>query len=397
MSCWAPLLALFLGLFLTINEGSHYEGHSLGQPCLPGQPCVLAFISNNPIILRCPRSSSRGYITWQYLDPFWSDEQPLTFLRSGGTSWPLVTYDKLQRLSFKSRLIAGNLYIPSPSLEDSGLYTCRAGDATLGYYEVDFQDAERLHVSHAGLGEATLGNSTVQLDNGAQATLFTSWSPWQSCDRCGHPGERKQVGFCYAQLTTMDSEEEMPLPCGMARRKYLMLPQRGPELRIETCQVPCDTSYFACQEEPHWVPFLVFTNYHPQQKSTAHLRCPASSIYSPVYWQVGLTTLTHLQLLQKDVNFSTSSQSLDKATGGGILHLSFQNDSHSTFYQCFVNGHLAGKFLVTSPGTVRPPGELAHTYSIIEALVVGLSIFLVFLMFLSIIESCRRKPETTVV
>lgn len=118
---------------------------------------------------------------------------------------------------------------------------------------------------------------------------------------------------------------------------------------------------------------------------------------SPVYWQVGLTMLTHLQLLQKNVNVSRSSQSLDKATGGGILHLSFQNDSHSTFYQCFVNRRLAGKFLVTSPGAVSLPGELAHTYSIIEALVVGLSIFLVFLMFLSIIESCRRKPEITVV
>ncbi|KAG8143338.1 hypothetical protein E2320_000577 [Naja naja] len=366
MSCWAPLLALFLGLSLTISEGTHYEGHSLGQPCLPGQPCVLAFIADNPVILHCPHSSYRGSITWQYLDPSWTDEQPLTFLRSGGTSWPLFSHGKLQRLRFKSRLITSNLYIPSPRVEDSGLYTCHAGDATLGYYEVDFQEAEHLHMSHAGLGETPLGNATVQLGKGAQATLFTAWSPWQSCDRCGHPGERKRVGFCYAQLTTMDSEEEMPLPCGIARQKYLMLPQRVPELRIETCQMPCDR--YASQEELHWVPFLV-----------------------------GLTTLTHLQLLQKNSNFSRSSQSLDKATGGGILHLSFQNDSHNIFYQCFVNGHLAGKFLVTSPSAVNPPRDLAHTYSIIEALVVGLSIFLVFLMFLSIIESCRRKPETTVV
>ncbi|XP_013925396.1 PREDICTED: protein FAM187B-like [Thamnophis sirtalis] len=281
MSSWAPLLAFLLGLLLSIAEGNHYEGHWLGQPCLPGQPCVLAFISNNPVVLRCPRSSYRGHITWQYLDPSWTDEQPLTFLRSGGTSWPLFSHDKLQRLRFKSRLIAGtgSLYISSPSREDSGLYTCRAGDATLAYYEVDFQDAERLHVSHAELGEASLGNVTVPLDQGAQATLFTSWSPWQSCNRCGHPGERKQVGFCYAQLTTMDSEGEMPMPCGMARQKYPTLPQRGPELRIETCQVRCVTSYLAGQEEPHWVPFLVFTNYHPQLKATAHLRCPASSIY----------------------------------------------------------------------------------------------------------------------
>ncbi|XP_020667564.3 protein FAM187B [Pogona vitticeps] len=387
MSCGAPCVAFFLGWIFVVTEANLYEGHSLGSSCLPGYPCTLAFISDNPVILRCPYTHPRAQVSWQYLDPRWTNEQPITFLRSESSSWPSLSHAKLMRFWFRSRLIAGHLYIPSPSIKDSGVYTCQVGDATIAYYNVDFQDAGHLHVSHASLGGTVSDNVTVELENGTRAELFTSWSPWQACDRCSRLGERKRVGFCYAQVTKSDQEVEKPLPCGIARRKYPMLPQRGPELRMETCQVPCDTP-----EKPNTASLLVFTTLHPQPMSVAHLRCPSSSIYSPVYWQEGLTKLTHFELLQKN-----SSQSLDKATGGGILHLTFQNGSQSTVYWCYVNGHLVGRFFVTSPAAVPAPKELARSYSSIEALVVGLSIFLVFMMFLSIIQSCRRKPETTIV
>uniref|UniRef100_A0A8D0BYF8 Ig-like domain-containing protein n=1 Tax=Salvator merianae TaxID=96440 RepID=A0A8D0BYF8_SALMN len=393
MSCWAVTVIVLLGLTLAVTKGNLYEGHSLGDSCLPGRSCTLAFISDNPVLLRCPHAYFSGiYVSWQYLDPAWANELPVTFLHSGGPNWPLLSHAKLQRLRFKSQLVAGNLYISSPSAEDSGLYICRVGDATVAYYHVDFQDPGKMYVSHADLGATTLGNTSAELENGAQAELFTSWSPWQSCDHCGSSGERKRVGFCYAQVAEKDHPVENPLPCGIVRKKFPMLPERGPELRVETCQVPCDTLYLHDQAGPNVVPLLVFTAYHPQLKAVAHLRCPTSSIYSPVYWQEGPTTLTHLELLKKN-----SSQSLDKATGGGILRLSFQNNSHSAFYQCYVNGHLVGKFFVASPGAMPPPGERAHTYSIIEALIVGLSMFLVFLMFLGIIQSCRRKPGSTMV
>ncbi|XP_044278172.1 protein FAM187B [Varanus komodoensis] len=390
MSCRATSVVLLLGLALAVAEGDLYEGYSLGSSCLPGHPCILAFISENPMILHCPRVYFRDHVSWQYLDPAWVQEQPATFQCSRGSFSPVLIHAKLQRLHFKSQLLAGNLYILSPSVEDSGLYTCSAGDATIAYYHVDFQDAGYIHVSHAKLGEATLDNTTVKLASGDVATLFTSWSPWQACDRCSQPGERKQVGYCYVQVTGKDHQLKKPLPCGMARRKHPTLPWRGPELRVETCQVPCAASFLLGQDKPNVELPLVFATYHPQLK--AHLHCPASSIYSPVYWQEGPTSLTRLGLLQKN-----SSQSLDKATGGGILHLSFQNDLHSEFYNCYVSGHLAGKFLVASPGSMALSGELSHTYLVIEALVVGLSIFLVFLMFLSIIQSCRRKPGTTMV
>ncbi|KAL8220144.1 UNVERIFIED_CONTAM: hypothetical protein K2H54_039514 [Gekko kuhli] len=394
MSSRAAAVGLFLSLTLAITKGILFEGHALGPRCVPSHVCTLAFISDNPVILRCPHGLLGVFITWQYLDLAQTDERPITFLRSGTKQRPAVSHASLQRLQLKSRLLAGNLYIPSPGVGDSGLYTCRTGDATLAYYQVDFQDADSIQVSHASLGETALGNTTADLGDGARARLFTSWGPWQPCDRCGRPGERKRVGFCYAQVIT-GKEQYMgrPLPCGMVRWKHPTLPKRGPELRVEACQVPCDESYLLAMEDPNAVPLLVYTTYHPSFQDTAYLRCPTSSIYSPVYWQEGSTALTRLQLLQQN----SSSRSLDEATGGGILRLSFQNRSQSTFYQCYVNGHLMGKFLITAPSTYPLTGGLASTYSIVEALVVGMSMFLVFLMFLSIIQSCRKKPGATVV
>uniref|UniRef100_A0A8D2IVS6 Ig-like domain-containing protein n=1 Tax=Varanus komodoensis TaxID=61221 RepID=A0A8D2IVS6_VARKO len=277
MSCRATSVVLLLGLALAVAEGDLYEGYSLGSSCLPGHPCILAFISENPMILHCPRVYFRDHVSWQYLDPAWVQEQPATFQCSRGSFSPVLIHAKLQRLHFKSQLLAGNLYILSPSVEDSGLYTCSAGDATIAYYHVDFQDAGYIHVSHAKLGEATLDNTTVKLASGDVATLFTSWSPWQACDRCSQPGERKQVGYCYVQVTGKDHQLKKPLPCGMARRKHPTLPWRGPELRVETCQVPCAASFLLGQDKPNVELPLVFATYHPQLK--AHLHCPASSIY----------------------------------------------------------------------------------------------------------------------
>ncbi|XP_048357614.1 protein FAM187B [Sphaerodactylus townsendi] len=391
MPSGAAAVGLFLSLTLAVTKGTRFEGHSLGPPCRPSHVCTLAFVSDNPVFLRCPHGSLRVFITWQYFDPAQSDEQPATFLHSRSTFGPVVSQAHLRRLQSKSRLLNSNLYNPSPSVQDSGVYTCRTGDATLAYYQVDFQDANSIHVSHASLGEATLANTTVNVTNELQAKLFTSWSPWQPCDRCGRPGERKRVGFCYAQVISWKEHRvEQLLPCGVAQRKHPTLPKRGPELRVEACQVPCNESHLLAKEEPGTVPLFVYTIYHPSFQDTTYLRCPTSSIYSPVYWEEGSTALTRLQLLQQN----RSSHNLDEATGGGILRLSFQNRSQRVFYQCYVNGHLVGKFLITAPSRV---GEPTYTYSIVEALVVGMSMFLVFLMFLSIIQSCRKKPGTTMV
>ncbi|XP_060113646.1 protein FAM187B [Heteronotia binoei] len=394
MSSRAATACLFLSLTLAVTKGALFTGHSLGSPCVPSHGCTLAFVSDNPVILHCPHGSLGVFITWQYLDLAQTDKEPTTFLHSKTKFLPVVSYANLRRLQLKAWLLGDNLYISSPNVQDSGLYTCRSGDATLAYYQVDFQDADNIHISHASLRETTLSNTTTDLGNGAQAQQFTSWGHWQPCNRCDHPGERKRVGFCYALVSTgKEQGGERPLPCGIARRKHPTLPKRGPELRVEACHVLCNESYLLGKGEPNTVPLLVYTTYYPSFQDTAYLRCPTSSIYSPVYWQEGSTMLTRLQLLQQN----SSSLSLDERTGGGVLRLSFQNHTQSTFYRCYVNGQLVGKFLVTAPSTFPSARELTLTSSIIEALVVGTAMFLVFLMFLSIIQSCRKKPAAAVI
>uniref|UniRef100_A0A8C3IES9 Ig-like domain-containing protein n=1 Tax=Chrysemys picta bellii TaxID=8478 RepID=A0A8C3IES9_CHRPI len=320
-------------LISAVANGDPSQGVSLPELCLPGRPCTLALISDNPVTLRCPGAPHQG------------------------------------PLRLKTRLLRGDLRILDPSVEDSGVYTCRRGDAMLAYYEVDFQDAGRLHISHASLGEAALANTTVELAGGAQGQLFTAWARWQPCDRCGGPGERKRVGFCYARLA---SRPQGPLPCGLAGRG---LPQRGPELRVESCEVPCDRAYTPSRDE--------WACARPTPGS-ANLSLSAPS---PVYWQEGPTALTWLDLHQRN-----GSIGLDKATGGGTLLLSSWNGTDAGYYQCYVGGRLVGRFLVTPPRVLAPAPELTRAYSAIESLVVGLAIFLIFLLFLSILQSCRRKP-----
>nr|XP_025039563.1 protein FAM187B [Pelodiscus sinensis] len=315
----AVALSFLFALICAVAHGDLSQGISLPVPCLLGRPCTLALISDNPVTLRCPGTPQQGPISWQYVDPSRRGERPATFIRTGHPLALIPTRAKLWRLRLKTRLLEGDLQIVDPGVEDSGIYTCRQGDATLAYYEVDFQDAKRLHISHASLGEAALANTTVKLAGGARGQLLPAWAPWQPCDRCGGPGERKRVGFCYAWLV---SRPEGPLPCGLAGRG---LPQRGPELRVESCEVPCDRAYVSGQDEPSRPPLLVITRYRALPRAGARLRCPMASIYSPVYWQEGPTALTWQDLRQRN-----RSISLDQVTGGGTLLLSSWNGGSST-------------------------------------------------------------------
>uniref|UniRef100_A0A674JNR0 Ig-like domain-containing protein n=1 Tax=Terrapene triunguis TaxID=2587831 RepID=A0A674JNR0_9SAUR len=269
----AVALSFLFALISAVANGDPSQGVSLPEPCLPGRPCTLALISDNPVTLRCPGAPHQGPVSWQYVDPSRPGERPATFIRTGHPLALIPTRAKLWQLRLKTRLLRGDLRILDPGVEDSGIYTCRRGDTMLAYYEVDFQDAGRLHISHASLGEAALANTTVELAGGARGQLFTTWARWQPCDRCGGPGERKRVGFCYARLA---SRPQGPLPCGLAGRG---LPQRGPELRVESCEVPCDRAYTPSRDEWGKAPILVITRYRALPHASARLRCPTASIY----------------------------------------------------------------------------------------------------------------------
>ncbi|XP_006037835.1 protein FAM187B [Alligator sinensis] len=308
--------------------------------CPRGRPCTVPAISLNPVTLPCP--GGPGTVTWLRTSP-------LRLLRlSGGTCL----------------LPGGALRLAAPWPRDSGVYTCRRGDVTVAYYDLAVQDVEQLHVSHVGRGQVPLG---------PRGPLFTAWTPWQACDRCGVPGERKQVGFCY---TTQP--RGLPRPCGLAGASH---PPRGPELRVKGCWVPCKGRWGG--GEPRQAPQLLLTHYPLHPAGETQLRCPAASIYSPVAWQAGTTALNRLQA-------GAGAPRLDKASGGAVLVL--PPGATPGTYHCYVGGRLAALFWLGPALAPTPARGAARAYGAIEAAVVGLALFLVALLVLGLLEACRRRP-----
>ncbi|KAM8927846.1 protein FAM187B [Pelodytes ibericus] len=339
--------------------------------CLPHKPCKVAFASHNPITLKCGERPKHASIYWQYLDLSDSDAQPVTLDQSKGR----VSQDqpKILELIERSRLIFGDLKILSPRVVDTGVYTCKDKERYLAYYEIDFQDAEGIYISHRSLGQSVQTNTTFQLPGKGTVDLFTVWSGWQACDRCGKPGERKKVGFCYSKVLDEVS------PCGLHRAKFKDIPSNHrAELRIEMCRMACAKATPTIDEASP----LLIDNYHTHLHADAFLICPTSSIYQPVYWEHGNVSVTRLQQLRR-----RSPYILDNATGGGSLFIPILNQSDQGFYRCYVDQGLAGHYHVRFPD-LQFTGQ--RPYSPVESMIIGLAVFLIFLILLSIAHACRR-------
>uniref|UniRef100_A0A7M4EM64 Family with sequence similarity 187 member B n=1 Tax=Crocodylus porosus TaxID=8502 RepID=A0A7M4EM64_CROPO len=313
---------------------------SQALPCPRDRPCTVPAISLNPVTLLCP--GGPGTVTWLRTSPL-----------------------RLLRFSGGARLLPGGaLRLAAPWPRDSGVYTCRRGDATVACYELAVQDVGQLHVSHMGHGQVPLS---------PRWPLFTAWAPWQACDRCGVPGERKQVGFCYAT-----QPRGLPRPCGLTGASH---PPRGPELRVKGCWVPC--GWRRGGDKPRGAPRLLLTHYPLHSAEETRLRCPAASIYSPVAWQANTTALNRLQA-------GAGAPRLDEASGGAVLVL--PPGATPSTYHCYVGGHLAALFWLGPAPAPTPARGAAHAYRAIEAAVVGLALFLVALLVLGLLEACRRRP-----
>eukprot|EP00061_Rhincodon_typus_P004187 g21955.t1 len=387
------------------------------EPGVGSRPCTVPFLSHNPLTLRCPGAleAEEDMVHWQYvnlsrelgpgLGPGRSRRRPEPGVGAGagaGPGRPLDVEDggsprtfigprgarvrrgPLSELSGRAVLRGGVLLVGQARPGDSGLYVCKAGASTLAQYRVDVQDAERLHVSHRGLGQAPLRNQSVRLHEagGHRLRLYTRWGPWQECDRCGAPGERKRLGFCWASLQDEeeDREEEEEVqeePCGLMQlRLGQALPRRGPEIRYETCRRECGSSgheELAAQARellgssfflqrgvgkglglgqasggdlrvpPAWLQArsLLLETLLLDVHEEARLQCPGASVYMPVSWQRDSSPLTRLELLRSPCN---GSHRLDQETGGGVYTIAGVRRSDQGVYRCWVRGRQAAAF-----------------------------------------------------
>ncbi|ELR56116.1 protein FAM187B [Bos mutus] len=209
--------------------------------------CQQALLSGNDVVLQCDHLQAYWY--------FSSFQGEAPFLVS---SLPNI-----------KKLPGGSLQLNKPQPSQTGLYRCEDNNTALVVeYEIDFQDVTMLHITHKGLGQNPLQNQSLSL--GRKEIIFTHWEPWQDCNRCGVPGERKRLGYCYIQESL-----ENPVPCWLYLGDEKLWSSRlQPEMQVEACLVPCNHSKEIIQ------PFFTFDiSKLGQSTSNMQLTCPLASIY----------------------------------------------------------------------------------------------------------------------
>ncbi|KAK6469705.1 protein FAM187B-like [Huso huso] len=334
---------VFVCLVLTGTLG---VGASMEIPlaCGADWPCLLALATSSPASLVCPNASEYSDVFWQYQNLSSRNHSlPETIATLKGIDEKLDD-PFLVDLQSRVQIILEELVIKAARVEDSGVYLCQRRNKTLAHYEVDFQDATDLHVSHADLEQETLKNVTVDLENGTQAEIFTLWGDWQPCDRCGGTGERKKVGFCYVRMVPAPTGMEETAPCGLMKLKLGGLLRnasfgRGPEIRIQTCYENCSDDIEETLESLELLSMAIVKPYETSVYSTATLNCPSASIYSPIYWERDSCSLTHLGLLLHNGSHSVDS-------GGGTYLIRNVSSADTGLYRCFVNRQLSDSFNV---------------------------------------------------
>ncbi|XP_066100226.1 protein FAM187B [Saccopteryx bilineata] len=288
-------------LWLLLSFAVPLLGFYVSISCPHDKQCQRALLSNNDVFLHCNTSGAR----WYY------------FLRDG-TNW----FNHPLNISNIETMPEGGLLIRSPLPSQTGFYNCwdKKGIQVV-QYEIDFQDVSTLHITHKDLGQKSLQNETLSL--GGKELIFTHWEPWQDCNRCGAPGERKRLGYCYIQEPL-----EKPVPCWLYLGDTELWSSRmRPEMQIEACHVRCKTP---AMER------VVFGDFELNEESgSAWLTCPLGSIYRPVIWEANRKPLTW----QGQLSGQEVSTILDPSSGGSHLQV-FQR----AIYQCFLQQKLRARF-----------------------------------------------------
>ncbi|XP_068102538.1 protein FAM187B [Hyperolius riggenbachi] len=382
------MVILTVLLQLPVLCGTTSAGYLEGDTfeCRSDAPCRVPIASDNTFTLKCGNQSENASVYWQYVDTSNTHTRPVTFLQSSGSlrseedDLDYHLQMKIKSLASRSSLNSGHLKILSPKVEDTGLYICKAGWGIPARYEVDVQDVTTLHITHAGLRQNPLSSSAMDVGNENTVEIYTVWSQWQACDRCGAQGERKKVGFCYAEISRDALLVSRPQPCGLLRTTFRDVQINHPvELRIEMCQEDCKQDPSTRKQESL---IELVENIHTYQLMDAVLTCPRSSIYRPVYWEHDSSPITRLQILT-----STSSYTLDNSTGGGTLYIHQLDGTTAGTYHCYMERNLVKSFQVMFPEVKKEEEEKGFT--IMELILVVLGVCLFSYMIFSLCQVLR--------
>ncbi|XP_016076441.1 PREDICTED: protein FAM187B [Miniopterus natalensis] len=292
---------MMITLWLLLSFAVPLLGFYVSISCPPGKKCQQALLSNNDIFLYCNSSKSQ----WYY------------YFLQGGARWSKHPTS----VSNIETMPGGSILIRRPLPSQTGFYSCLdEKNLQVVQYEIDFQDVSTLHITHRGLGQKPLQNETLSL--GSKEIIFTNWEPWQDCNSCGKPGERKRLGYCYIQ-----EPQEKPMPCSLYLGSSRLWSSRmRPEMQIEACHVQCQLN----------IEDITFDDFKLNEESGyAWLTCPLGSIYRTIIWEADKTPLTWQgQLSGKNV-----SAHLEPSSGGSQLQV-----FRPAIYTCFVQHRFAARF-----------------------------------------------------
>ncbi|XP_032870106.1 protein FAM187B-like [Amblyraja radiata] len=374
---WNENVLLFiLGMLFLIGGLPNFLNQDDWANCSGKAPCSLAFLSNNPLSLRCPSATEvpECSVHWQYQDLSQPQAQPSTFIRSGHLT---VYQGSMGDLGSRANLHRGSLIMDTAKTTDTGLYLCKSANSTLAAYQVDVQDSSLVYVSHQGLGKSILSNQSLRVNLGSSqhmVKLYTRWGPWQECNRCNVIGEQKVMGFCYAKLSDIDEDEDedealevngITLPCGLMELLIgQSLPRRGAELHYQWCRQPCKKEEQSleiaanhllleigewwrwwCGREPvfDWMEprtTLLQSMYHGI-RDNARMTCPGATVYTPVLWQRDSTFIT------QGGNSDGRHRLVDAM--GGIYEIKSVMPSDRGTYRCWVHGRRVASFHLETP------------------------------------------------
>ncbi|KAM5236188.1 protein FAM187B-like [Ctenodactylus gundi] len=281
--------------------------------CPRGQQCQLALLPCNDVLLRCHSPGSH----WYY------------YLMESPHGW-LINRDTISNMEVTPE---GSLAVRDPLPIHTGLYhRWDENETQVTRYEIDFQDATALHITHKSLGEKPLQNASLQTD-GSQL-VFTRWEPWQDCNRCG---KLKHLGYCYIQESLKE-----PMPCRLYPGDTKALFSRlRPELQVEACHVPCKHSSGLKGN------YKIFNNFElDEELEFAQVACPLASTYRPISWETSNISLTW----QDQLSGRLRDASLDFTTGGGRLHI-----FRPAIYRCFVGQEFIAQYNPTPSDRALDP------------------------------------------
>ncbi|CAM9733456.1 unnamed protein product [Lampetra fluviatilis] len=335
-----------------------------------------AFLSGSAMELPCrckPEDALRG-VTWFYYRelPGWFSSRPVVLSDRSGTR--ILDRDAMSAdLTSRFSILLFNLVILESRPSDSGHYICGSSDGDFYFaYEVVVQFTGSARLVLLDREEQPRPELTVKGVHN-KVTVFTAWSGWTPCDRCGRPGEMINAGVCMVSGSVITSAKKAragapryvsevpggPVGCGsLAAPRFALLAARSrpPEILVRGCRDTCASTGNAVQDVHAALRELMglgpvgVTKLQNRVTLARHveLSCPGGSPQSAVGWD------RDGQPLLRSVFSRTRGRELEATEFGRVtldnnnhLHILNAKRRDAGRYSCWLAGRMVAELEVT--------------------------------------------------